>query len=447
MGAVVISTACGSGGGSLFGQDKPTPPAASDAGTDASFVEETPDVLAGCASETKKATPLPLDLVLMLDTSSSMGIQVATGISKYYAVRTALASFVADPSSAGIGIGLSFFPTPKSGTPETCTTNAACAASGSGGCSLRACNQPGQTVWCDGPADCTGGAACLVIGRCAKEPSAFCYPGAACGNDFNGFDQGTCVAQTTGVCVDSDSCTISDYAVPKVAIAPLPASANAITSALAAKSPDGATPTSAALEGAVTAASNYAKANPGHSVIAVLATDGLPTECDSSLTSIANIAKNAYTGSPSVKTFVVGVFAASEATTAKSNLDLIAQSGGTQQAFVVTQGATTTQQFVDAMTAIRGAALPCEYDVPVPASGQPDFGKINVVYTPANGKKSLFPNKTNAAGCGGQAGWYYDVDPNKGTPKKIILCPTTCDAIHASNGQVDVVIGCVTQVN
>ena len=445
----ILLAACGSGNGSLFGKPDPTTNSSgggtSDAGPETPLGTSTPDILAGCANETKKATPLPLDLILMLDTSGSMAVQVAQGVSKYKAVSNALASFVNDPSSAGIGIGLQFFPLQENGTPATCTTQAVCGTNGP--CTYKACFQEGDTVWCDSAAQCASGATCVAVGRCANETASFCYVGQACGTDANGFDRGACVGQSSGVCGAADSCVDADYAIPKVPIAQLPGGATAITGALAAKSPDGSTPTSAALAGAITAATNYAKANPEHSVIAVLATDGLPTECTTSLASIAATAKSAYGGTPSIKTFVVGVFAANETVSAQSNLDFIASNGGTKKAFVVTQGATTTQQFIDAMTQIRGAALPCEYDVPVPTSGTPDFGKINVVYTPSSGNKSIYANRANAAACTATGGWYYDVDPNTGTPKKIALCPASCDAIQASVGQVEVVIGCVTQVN
>jgi len=42
-------------------------------------------------------------------------------------------------------------------------------------------------------------------------------------------------------------------------------------------------------------------------------------------------------------------------------------------------------------------------------------------------------------------GWYYDQDPAAGgTPEKILLCPQSCDFIHAHGGKIDIVIGCKT---
>jgi hypothetical protein len=57
-----------------------------------------------CAAESKKAELLPLDLYIMLDKSGSM-----QG-SKWSSVTSAIDAFVKDPQSAGLGVGLDFFP-------------------------------------------------------------------------------------------------------------------------------------------------------------------------------------------------------------------------------------------------------------------------------------------------------------------------------------------------
>src|SRR5262249_1116168 len=78
-----------------------------------------------------------------------------------------------------------------------------------------------------------------------------------------------------------------------------------------------------------------APAPAGPPAVAVPATDGLPTECDTNIGNVANIAQGAAAGNPAVKTFVIGVFSASEASVAQSNLDKIAGAGGTGKAFVI----------------------------------------------------------------------------------------------------------------
>jgi hypothetical protein len=72
---------------------------------------------------------------------------------------------------------------------------------------------------------------------------------------------------------------------------------------------------------------------------------------------------------------------------------------------------------------------------------------MNVQHTDPGGKKTLLPNRAGAASCDAGGGWYYDVPPAGGaTPTKVVLCPTSCDAVKAAGGQIDVVVGCKTQV-
>lgn len=452
IGLSLVAGACGSEGESTFPDPDGSTSSSSSSGPGPGPIGQTDggdggDELAKCATEQAKATPLPLDLYVMFDTSGSMSTMVAQSVSKYKAVTDAMNAFVNDTGSAGIGIGLQFFPLPAAGTPASCTSSAECPAA-TGPCSLRACQRNGPLQFCSVNADCGAGNSipCIDVGRCANAQNVYCPVGAQCGNDANGFDRGACQAQAAGTCINGDSCQAPDYLTPQVPVALLPGAAPAITAALAGKAPEGNTPTSAALQGAVDAAAAYAAANPGHTVVAVLATDGVPTECDTNMTNIAAIAGTALAANPSIKTFVIGVFAANEAAEAQANLDQIAVAGGTTKAFLVTQGATTTQQFVQAMNQIRGTALPCDYKLPVPDSGVPDFDKLNVQHTAPDGKKTVYPRRDDATKCDASGGWYYDVDPKSGMPSKITLCPSTCAAVKAAGGQVDVVIGCKTQV-
>jgi hypothetical protein len=429
-------------GGALFGE----------AGTfsgDGSVVD--PDAFTACASDTQQATQLPLDLYLMIDTSGSMAELVAANSSKWAAVKAALTSFVQDPGSAGIGVGMQFFPVPTAGTPTSCTTSAQCPGT-TGPCLTNLCIAPNlnRLVACTTKNDCPPGGQCVPAGVCSLERNVYCpavLNGQSCGDDANNFPEGTCQTVTTSYCVNGDSCAVADYAAPAAAIAPLPGAAAAVTAALAAKQPAGETPTSAALSGAIDAAKTYAAKNAGHSVVAVLATDGLPTECDTNIANIANLAKAAAAGNPSIKTFVIGVFAQSEAAQAQSNLDQIAASGGTSKAFVVKTNQNVTQQFLAALNVIRGTALPCEYTLPVPKSGTPDYNKVNVEYTNASAQQVVLPYVKSAANCGTTGGWYYDVDPaTGGKPTKIIVCTSTCDTLKAAGqgSKVQVVQGCQT---
>ena len=234
----------------------------------------------------------------------------------------------------------------------------------------------------------------------------------------------------------TDSCVAADYALPEIGIAPLPANAKAIVDSVAKHKPTGSTPTYPALAGAIQYAKSFAAANPTHTVVVVLATDGVPTECPpKDVTSIAGLAATAASAAPKVLTFVVGV--------GKSlNLDEIAKSGGTKAAFKVDEGGNVVQQFGAALKAIQGQALGCSYAIPQPAQGQPvDPKKVNVQLTPGGGAPKLLAYKDSAAECtAGEQGWYYD-DPN--APTKIQLCPDTCTSVSGdAQAKVDILLGC-----
>ncbi len=233
-----------------------------------------------------------------------------------------------------------------------------------------------------------------------------------------------------------DSCVASVYATPEVAIAALPGNAAAIASSVAAHNPTTSTPTAPALEGAISYAKTYAGSHPGHTVIAVLATDGEPTECSpTDIPSIANLAAAGVAGNPKVLTFVIGVGSS------LSSLNAIAAGGGTKQAFVVDQGGNVVAQFEAALKAIQGQAIGCAYAIPQPTGGQLlDLTKLNVQVTLA-GVQTILTYGTSQATCDPvNGGWYFD-DPT--TPTKILLCPATCNAITGkADALVDVLLGC-----
>jgi hypothetical protein len=300
-------------------------------------------------------------------------------------------------------------------------------------------------VPCNVKADCAPNENCIAVGTCANNPNVLCIPNAACGNDANGFALGQCSAAiSTSTCTLADSCAAADYAKPAVPITLLPGGAGAFVGALAGKSPNGNTPTSAALQGAIDQAKAYAMANPTHTVVAVFATDGVPTECDTNINNIAAIAKAGVTAN--VKTYVIGVFAQNEQATAKPNLDAIAVAGGTGQAFIVTANNNTAQAFLAAMNQIRAQSLPCEFYLPKPDGGIPDYYKVNVTFTAGNMNITVVPYVGDASKCDPQkGGWYYDVDPMNGTPAKVELCPASCVLVKSdATGRVDIVQGCKT---
>jgi hypothetical protein len=418
-------------------------------GTFGGDASSSADAFVGCATDTEVAKQLPLDLYFMLDTSGSMNDLAGPQQSKWSDVVSAMTAFVQDTASVGIGVGLQYFPLTAAGVPQSCTSSAQCGSAGP--CLLNACdfNHFAQVVPCDTRADCQG-YACNPIGSCQYDHNTVCLPSTpACGMDPNNFALGNCQTFTTSTCVAGDSCAVADYAAPAVAIAPLPGVASAVMASLAAHQPNGNTPTSAALEGAITEAKAFATANQGHTVVAVLATDGIPDECmPSDIPGISQLATAGLSGNPSVKTFTIGVFAPNGITQGTSALDEIAQAGGTDKAFIIDSTAKNVeQQFAAALTAIRGASLPCQYQLPIPEAGVPDFAKVNVQFTSSAGSATTVPYVETAANCSASAGgWYYDTDPaTGGTPKAILVCSSTCSTLKGDvKGSIAVVLGCQT---
>lgn len=181
-------------------------------------------------------------------------------------------------------------------------------------------------------------------------------PPSTCTTDADCGAYGPCMP-TFNICSGSYtadvSCIPSDYASPAVPISTVPGVISKIADAVKSTTPDGsATPMAPALQGTYDYAHDFLHAHPGHLAAVLLVTDGEPTSCTGNdINGVAAQAAKAYAATPSVKTWVVGI-----GTTA--NLDLVAQSGGTGQAFMVST-ANPIQAVADAVHAIV-KDVPCE---------------------------------------------------------------------------------------
>jgi hypothetical protein len=310
---------------------------------------------------------------------------------------------------------------------------------------INACDNADTVIRCTTAADCpvtNPRGQCVRLGICNISPLYCPTDVISC----SALAQDLCLP-LAGNCRGRDLCDGARYAMPAVEVAALPGAAANFVASLNAQVPTGLTPTAGALAGALIHAQALAAANPMHRVAVVLATDGAPTECTPlDIPGIAALASNALAGTPSIPTFVIGVFAAAEAATAQANLDALARAGGSRSAFIINTGQNVTMAFLAALASIRTAALACEYNVPQPEAGRLDYGKVNVQFTSGTAQKTTIGYAGSAASCGTQGGWYYDVDPNRGTPSKIAVCDATCAGLKADpGGTVKVLLGCVTQ--
>jgi hypothetical protein len=124
---------------------------------------------------------------------------------------------------------------------------------------------------------------------------------------------------------------------------------------------------------------------------------------------------------------------------------LVTKTGGVRAKLC--DGAAAWQPFFDAVAqaVIASAKLSCELTIPAPTMGTLDPAKVNVAIQ-SNGNQVYLPGVADAAACGAAGGWYYD-DPV--TPTKVTLCPVSCDTAQASvgpgkPGHLDVLFGCAT---
>jgi hypothetical protein len=160
---------------------------------------------------------------------------------------------------------------------------------------------------------------------------------------------------------------------------------------------------------------------------------------------------DAKAGTPSISTYTIGVFAPNETMAGEATLTKWSAAGGTGTPFIVTANDDLTKKLQDALDAIRGSALPCEYTIPTPATGNLDFKKVNVHVTASStGVKGLDighvddPSKCDPV----KGGWYYDVDPaTGGTPTRVVMCEATCKKFKMdATANIELRFGCETVI-
>lgn len=397
-----------------------------------------------CVKQSEEAKKVPVDMFIMLDRSESMLGVTGTGQTKWDAIRAALNKFVSDPRSDGLSVGLQYFPIGKPGVPTECVQDSECGQAGP--CMTRLCQPPPSAatfvpVYCASDSECPKDTlGCKEFGLCEDDNSVVCFEFGlvGCGR------MGRCL-HVRSECKGFATCEPGDYAKPAVAIAALPGAARDLSVSLAAAMPVGLTPTSAALSGALDQAKQHAKAEPMHRVIALLATDGLPTECaPTDAAGISAIARAAAGDSPSISTYVIGVFSPQE-TPALMNLDSWAMAGGTEKAFILDPSQDVNAQFLDALEKIRGGTLACEYVLPPsPQGNELDLGLVNVAVVSDKQTRDL-RYVGDAGSCNKtEFGWHYDADPNSGKATKIVACGATCDMLKQTSGRVELKLGCKT---
>jgi hypothetical protein len=201
------------------------------------------------------------------------------------------------------------------------------------------------------------------------------------------------------------------------------------------------TPTLPAYTGLVTALTSA----PTDSLQAiVLVTDGVPQGCNGAddIQLVADAVR-----SSGIKTFVVGVAnpPGDNAGDNLANLNVIAQAGGTDQAFIVATGdpAQTEADFKAVIDGIRGVALACDIAIPLPPSGSafvPE--RVNVVYGSASSAERTLDYDPS---CATEDAWHYD---DAMMPTTIVLCNESCGlAQREASAHLSIEFGCERRGN
>ena len=251
-------------------------------------------------------------------------------------------------------------------------------------------------------------------------------------------------AQRFPIPVDTDPederCNAADYATPELPWGTLPYPA--LRDWVLTLKSGGFTPTLPALQGAVDACRARLVDEPGHNCVVVVVTDGKPEgQCEPTdaaaeapLGALAAAAR-----ADGISVFAIGFPGLPPL--GQSVLETIASSGGTGGPILI-QGGDVGQEFIDALSTIRGKSLGCEYQMPTTDVGVVDPDLVKVQYTSGSAAPQTIPRKMNESECGNEAGWYYDDNDD---PTRLIMCPATCSTLQGDpDARIDILLGCTS---
>ncbi len=228
-------------------------------------------------------------------------------------------------------------------------------------------------------------------------------------------------------------CNPVDYATPVVPMAPLPGPVRAISTAILTQALGRGTPTTPALQGAYAYTQGLQTAEPDRNVAVLLSTDGNPIQCGSDIATASAMASVGAAGTPPVRTYVLGIGPN------LTNLNAIAQAGGTGHAYLVESGGADA--LTDALNAIRSDSIACEYVFP-PLNGViVDGAEVSVhARVGLDGTSAALGQVANVLSCAVAGGWYFD---SALRPASITLCPASCDPLLVTSGSaLDILIDC-----
>jgi hypothetical protein len=260
--------------------------------------------------------------------------------------------------------------------------------------------------------------------------------------------------EPTPGCV-SPTCDVAVCAQPLVDIATLSAEPapddtheQALLSAIDDATPpspvDGGTPTGAALEGAVSWAKTHQSNHPETRTVILFVTDGQPEGCEERIRYFDGYLTDAL--SAGVSTYFVGLTDAEGDNLHEGNMNHLAETGGTQQAYFIQDGPTAAADLLGTLSAVRGQSIQCDFPLPESTSSgeEIDSKLVNVTYTAGNGSETDFTKVIAPADCENSSSWYYD---DESAPSRIHLCPAACDLVRADpEAKFRILAGCMSVV-
>lgn len=216
-----------------------------------------------------------------------------------------------------------------------------------------------------------------------------------------------------------------------------------LITALDAQIPDA---TSTAIESALNGITVYTNAHQtqGREMIGILITDGDPSFCSDSLSTLARIPREHYEDT-GIRTFIMGMTGASAST-----LEAMAAESGapphsefcdptdpneTCHYWSVGDGDPTA--FVRALSAIQKTAVGCEFTVPDTQSGIIDLDTVRVAINDDNAPGIELQAVDSAADCGDG---HYTKGRRDDQPT-VVLCPGSCQQLTDTK-RLDITIEC-----
>jgi hypothetical protein len=213
-------------------------------------------------------------------------------------------------------------------------------------------------------------------------------------------------------------------------------------------------------ESAVRGISRYTQANKtsGREMIGILITDGDPlSTCDDSTGptgKIATVLKALAAPPNNIRTFVIGLDGIDD----WSKLEAMATYGGgpshahlaglspcgggmtSCHHYNVGSGSASTFQAV--LQRIQQIAAPCDYPIPTPEGGTPDFTRTRMIFS-TEGQDVEFQRVASESACStSDQSYYYD---NASAPTKISLCPATCGRVQtATETSLTIRVSCLS---